>query len=73
MQTYTLNELDLFAAYVIPLDAWYLIPATLLVGGDHISDAMLCPVAPPVKKARLLRFMVPASSFTKPPVLSRPK
>jgi hypothetical protein len=50
MQTYTLNQLDLFAAYVIPLDAWYLIPATLIVGADHISDAMLCPIEPPVKK-----------------------
>jgi hypothetical protein len=50
-QTYTLDQLDLFAAYVIPLDAWYLIPATLLVGADYISDIMLCPVGPPVKKA----------------------
>ncbi len=50
-QTYTLNQLDLFAAYVIPLDAWYLIPAALLVGGDSISDIMLCPIGPPVKKA----------------------
>jgi hypothetical protein len=50
-QTYTLNQLDLFAAYVIPEDAWYLIPATLLVGGDHISDIMLCPIGTPVKKA----------------------
>jgi hypothetical protein len=50
-QTYNLNQLDLFAAYVIPLDAWYLIPAKLIVGADHISDAMLCPVGTPVKKA----------------------
>ena len=50
-QTYTLNQLDLFAAYIIPLDAWYLIPATLLVGGDHISDLMLSPIGAPVKKA----------------------
>jgi hypothetical protein len=50
-QNYTLNQLDLFAAYVIPLDAWYLIPATILVGGDYISDVMLCPLGPPVKKA----------------------
>lgn len=50
-QNYTLNQLDLFAAYVIPLDAWYLIPATILVGEDYISDVMLCPLGPPVKKA----------------------
>jgi hypothetical protein len=49
-QTYTLNQLDLFAAYVIPLDAWYLIPATLIVGGDCIPDVTLCPIKPPVKK-----------------------
>jgi hypothetical protein len=30
---------------------WYLIPAALIVRPDHISDAMLCPVGPPVKKA----------------------
>jgi hypothetical protein len=50
-QIYAPNQLDLFAAYVIPLDAWYLIPATLIVGPDHISDAMLCPIGTPVKKA----------------------
>ena len=50
MQTYALNQLDLFAAYVIPLDAWYLIPARLIVGADHISDAMLCPIGAPVKR-----------------------
>jgi hypothetical protein len=50
-QNYTLNQLDLFAAYVIPLDAWYRIPATILVGEDYISDVMLCPLGPPVKKA----------------------
>ncbi len=50
-QTYTLDQLDLFAAYIIPTDAWYLIPAALLVGGDSISDLMLCPFGAPVKKA----------------------
>jgi len=27
---YSLDQIDLFAAYVIPVDAWYLIPAALL-------------------------------------------
>jgi len=49
--TYTLEQLDLFAAYVIPEDAWYLIPAALLLRLPHITDIMLCPVGPPVKKA----------------------
>jgi hypothetical protein len=50
MQRYDVNEIDLFAAYVIPLDAPYLIPATLIVGAGTIPDAMLCPVELPVKK-----------------------
>jgi|ERR1035437_706286 hypothetical protein len=50
MQKYTPNQIDLFAAYVIPLDVWYLIPATLIVSAGRIPDAMLCPVEPPVKK-----------------------
>lgn len=29
---YSLDQIDLFAAYVIPEDAWYLIPAVLLLG-----------------------------------------
>lgn len=48
---YSLHEIDLFAAYVIPADAWYLIPAALLLGKQRLSMAMLCPVVPPVKKA----------------------
>jgi hypothetical protein len=40
-----------FAAYVIPEDAWYLIPAALLLGKRRLTMAMLCPVVPPKKKA----------------------
>lgn len=47
---YTLKQLDLFAAYVIPVDAWYLIPASLLLGVPRIGSAMLSPVVPPAKK-----------------------
>ena len=50
-QPYTLQQIDLFAAYVIPEDAWYLIPAALILCGPRISDVMFCPVRPPVKKA----------------------
>ena len=51
-QTYTLRQVDVFAVYVIPEDTWYLIPAALLLTDlARISDIMLCPVAPPVKKA----------------------
>ena len=48
---YSLKQLDLFAAYVIPEDAWYLIPAVLLLSHRRRTMAMLCPVVPPAKKA----------------------
>ena len=48
---YSLKEIDLFAAYVIPEDAWYLIPASLLLGKRRLTMAMLSPVVPPKKKA----------------------
>jgi hypothetical protein len=48
---YSLKEIDLFAAYVIPEDAWYLIPAALLLGKRRRFMAMLSPVVPPKKKA----------------------
>ncbi len=47
---YTLKQLDLFAAYVIPQDAWYLIPARVLVNGDHLKKGpMLFPMEPHMK------------------------
>jgi hypothetical protein len=48
---YSLDEIDLFAAYVIPEDVWYLIPAVLLLGKHRRFMAALCPVVPPAKKA----------------------
>ena len=46
---YTLDDIDMFAAFVIPVNAWYLIPAALLMR-DGKRGAMLCPVVHPVKK-----------------------
>jgi len=48
---YKLSEIDFFAAYVIPLDAWYLIPAALLLGTRRRTMAALSPVVTPAKKA----------------------
>jgi hypothetical protein len=48
---YSLKEVDLFAAYVIPEDAWYLIPAVSLLGKHRHLMASLFPVVPPAKKA----------------------
>jgi hypothetical protein len=47
---YSLHQLDLFAAYVIPEEVWYLIPAVLLVGKRRKSAAMLCPVTQLARK-----------------------
>jgi PD-(D/E)XK endonuclease len=47
---YSLKKIDLFAAYVIPEDGWYLIPAVLLLGARHKGGLPLSPVVPPVKK-----------------------
>lgn len=50
-QDYALDQIDLFAALVIPEQAWYLIPAGLLLGKRRKTMAMLCPLVPPAKKA----------------------
>ena len=53
-QPYTLKQLDFFAAYVIPQDAWYLVPAPELMNGDHLKKGpMLFPMQP-LKKNRYL-------------------
>ena len=49
-EEFTPKQLDLFAAYVIPVDAWYLIPAALLLGARQRWSLMLSPVVPPVKR-----------------------
>ncbi|MGC2773967.1 MAG: group I intron-associated PD-(D/E)XK endonuclease [Candidatus Sulfotelmatobacter sp.] len=49
-QDYTLEQIDLFGAYVIPVDAWYLIPASLVLGVRRITCVMLSPVGLPTKK-----------------------
>jgi hypothetical protein len=43
---YTLAEIDLFAAYVIPMNLWYLIPASILLGPTRKTAVMLCPMVP---------------------------
>jgi hypothetical protein len=41
---YTLDEIDLFAAYVIPVAVWYLIPAAVILKPKRIVGLMLHPV-----------------------------
>ena len=50
VKDFTPKHLDLFAVYVIPENAWYLIPASLLLGARQRWSLMLSPVSPPVKK-----------------------
>jgi PD-(D/E)XK endonuclease len=47
---YTLDEVDMFASYVVPVDVWYLIPAALLMREDR-KGAMLYPVVQPKRNS----------------------
>jgi PD-(D/E)XK endonuclease len=50
-QDYTLREVDIFAAYIIPTDVWYLIPANIILGPQRKIGIMLYPMVP-LKKDR---------------------
>jgi hypothetical protein len=51
---YTLKQVDFFAAWIVPENLWYLIPARALVNGDHLKKGpMLCPMQP-LEKDRYL-------------------
>jgi hypothetical protein len=43
---YTLKQVDFFAAYVIPEDVWYLIPAAVLLRGKQKKAVTLLPQNP---------------------------
>ena len=43
---YTLKQIDFFAAYVIPEDVWYLIPAAVLLRGRRKKAVTLLPAKP---------------------------
>jgi PD-(D/E)XK endonuclease len=45
-QDYTVAEIDIFAAYIIPENIWYLIPSRLLLGPKRRHAVMLCPLVP---------------------------
>ncbi|MHB8216686.1 MAG: group I intron-associated PD-(D/E)XK endonuclease [Candidatus Sulfotelmatobacter sp.] len=47
---YSVKQLDLFAAYVIPVGVWYLIPAAEMLGDRRRKGTMLFPVVLPVRK-----------------------
>ena len=43
-QDYTTQQIDIFAAYIIPEDVWYLIPSALLLGPQRKTGLMLFPM-----------------------------
>jgi hypothetical protein len=45
-QDYTVEQIDVFAAYVIPQDVWYLIPAAIILGPTRKTGLMLFPMEP---------------------------
>jgi hypothetical protein len=45
-QPYTLEQVDFFAAYVIPANVWYVIPAVVLLRGQQKKALTLLPVKP---------------------------
>jgi len=44
-EPYSVDELDLFAMYVIPEDVWYLIPAAVILNPPRKVAVTLCPVS----------------------------
>jgi hypothetical protein len=42
---YTVKQIDFFAGYIVPEDAWYVIPAVVVLKTRSLS-LMLCPVQP---------------------------
>jgi hypothetical protein len=49
---YTLDQLDFFAASVIPQNTWYIIPARVLLGGDAVKQGLMLYPMQPLKKNR---------------------
>jgi PD-(D/E)XK nuclease superfamily protein len=45
-EPYTLEQVDFFAAYIIPKDVWYLIPVVVLLGGQQKKALTLLPSKP---------------------------
>jgi hypothetical protein len=43
---YSVEQIEFFAAYVIPQDAWYLIPSPILLGARGQQGVRLCPMGP---------------------------
>jgi hypothetical protein len=43
-EPYSLDELDLFASYVLPVKTWYLIPAVVILKPTHKTGIIVYPV-----------------------------
>ena len=51
---YSLDQLDFFAACVIPKDTWYLIPAKVVLCGEITKKALMLYPVEPEKRGRYL-------------------
>ena len=51
-QPYSLDQLDFFAAYVIPQNTWYLVPAKVVLGGIQNKVGLMLHPMQPMKKNR---------------------
>jgi hypothetical protein len=56
---YSLQQIDLFAAYVIPEEVWYLIPAVLLLGKRRKNHGHALPRRAASKEGLLSLRMLP--------------
>jgi hypothetical protein len=54
---YTVDDVDLFAAYLIPVATWYLIPSAVILQPTVKVGVMLYPVAAPEEKSLPLRTL----------------
>ena len=53
-QPYSLDQLEFFAAYVIPQNTWYLIPAPVVLRGEVTKKALMLFPMEPEKRGRYL-------------------
>ena len=73
IRTYAVDDFDLFAAYVVPADAWYIIPSALVLGDAHTTRLYASPRRAAQKRSLLLRSLQRslAPPLQKPPSAGR--
>jgi hypothetical protein len=54
LRHYTLDSIDFFAAYIPTPNAWYLIPARLILGGPYRKQGIMLHPMQPLRRNRYL-------------------